>query len=253
VRTGRRTAGLLVSATRRASRTAVALDAIINQAYTHKMLTGRRAGFDTLRQYGGLSGFTSRAESEHDPFGAGHASTSISAALGMACARDLDGKKHQVIADGSESNVAIAGLNYAAMIVGRYSGGVLLERLQRSGLALRPVAADVRSRVWYNPELKSRNFMVPGILAQLLLLMTMLLTSLAVVKEKETGTLEQLIVTPLTSLELILGKLLPFVLIGFLDTGLVLGVAWLLFGLMVSHSSHMARGASETPARKKTA
>jgi ABC-2 type transport system permease protein len=90
--------------------------------------------------------------------------------------------------------------------------------------------------VWYNPELKSRNFMVPGILAQLLLLMTMLLTSLAIVKEKENGTLEQLIVTPLKPFELVLGKLLPFVLVGFIDIVLVLLVALLLFGIRVQGS-----------------
>ncbi len=139
----------------------------------------------------------------------------------------------QLIADGSESNLAITGLNYASQIVGRWSRAILLERLERGGAerVLRPITPDVRARVWYNPELKSRNFMVPGILAQLLLLMTMILTSLAIVKEKESGTLEQLIVTPLTPLELILGKLLPFVIIGFIDIFMVLGVARFLFGI----------------------
>ena len=69
-----------------------------HQAYTHKLLTGRKDRFASLRQYGGLSGFTSRYESEHDPFGAGHASTSVSAALGMAIARDLSGDDYHVIA-----------------------------------------------------------------------------------------------------------------------------------------------------------
>ena len=85
-----------------------------HQAYPHKILTGRRDRIRTLRQGGGLSGFTKRAESEYDPFGAAHSSTSISAALGMAVARDLDGKKHNVIAvigDGAMS----AGMAYEAM------------------------------------------------------------------------------------------------------------------------------------------
>jgi 1-deoxy-D-xylulose-5-phosphate synthase len=85
-----------------------------HQAYPHKILTGRRDRIRTLRQGGGLSGFTKRAESEYDPFGAAHASTSISAGLGMAVARDLDGKTHNVIAvigDGSMS----AGMAYEAM------------------------------------------------------------------------------------------------------------------------------------------
>jgi 1-deoxy-D-xylulose-5-phosphate synthase len=85
-----------------------------HQAYPHKILTGRRDRIRTLRQGGGLSGFTKRAESEYDPFGAAHSSTSISAALGMAVARDLDGKKHNVVAvigDGAMS----AGMAYEAM------------------------------------------------------------------------------------------------------------------------------------------
>jgi 1-deoxy-D-xylulose-5-phosphate synthase len=85
-----------------------------HQAYPHKILTGRRDRIRTLRQGGGLSGFTKRAESEYDPFGAAHSSTSISAALGMAVARDLEGKKNNVIAvigDGAMS----AGMAYEAM------------------------------------------------------------------------------------------------------------------------------------------
>src|SRR5437868_2768223 len=85
-----------------------------HQAYPHKILTGRRDRIRTLRQGGGLSGFTKRAESEYDPFGAAHSSTSISAGLGMAVARDLDGKKNNVIAvigDGAMS----AGMAYEAM------------------------------------------------------------------------------------------------------------------------------------------
>ncbi len=85
-----------------------------HQAYPHKILTGRRDRIRTLRQGGGLSGFTKRAESEYDPFGAAHSSTSISAGLGMAVARDLDGKDHNVIAvigDGAMS----AGMAYEAM------------------------------------------------------------------------------------------------------------------------------------------
>jgi ABC-2 type transport system permease protein len=103
---------------------------------------------------------------------------------------------------------------------------------------------QVQARVWYNPELKSRNFMVPGILAQLLLLMTMLLTSLAIVKEKESGTLEQLIVTPLKPFELMLGKLLPFALVGFIDILLVLVAALLLFGIRVQGSLLLLFGLS---------
>ena len=89
-----------------------------HQSYVHKLLTGRRERFSTIRQYGGLSGFTSRSESEHDPFGAGHASTSISAALGMAIARDLAGDDYNV--------VAVIG-------DGAITGGMALEALNQVG------------------------------------------------------------------------------------------------------------------------
>src|SRR5262252_8707441 len=95
-----------------------------HQAYPHKILTGRRSRTRTLRQGGGLSGFTKRTESEHDPFGAAHSSTSISAGLGMAVARDLDGRTNNVIAvigDGAMS----AGMAYEAM----NNAGALKSRL----------------------------------------------------------------------------------------------------------------------------
>jgi ABC-2 type transport system permease protein len=136
----------------------------------------------------------------------------------------------QIIADGSRSYATIIGLNYAAMIVNRFES-----RLPGGGApGGRGIALE--TRIWYNPELESRNFLVPGILALLLMVMTMLLTSLAIVKEKETGTLEQLIVTPISSRQLILGKLLPFAAIGFIDVLLVLAAAYLLFGIGVSGS-----------------
>jgi len=88
-----------------------------HQAYVHKLLTGRKQQFASLRQYGGLSGYTSRSESEHDPFGAGHASTSISAALGMAIARDLSGNDYNVVAvigDGAiTAGMALEAINQA--------------------------------------------------------------------------------------------------------------------------------------------
>ena len=150
----------------------------------------------------------------------------------------------QVIADGSESNVAISALNYAAVIVGRHSTRIVLDRLDRAGVPLKPVEVKTEARVWYNPELKSRNFMVPGILAHLLMIMTMMLTSLAIVKEKESGTLEQLIVTPIRPVQIILGKLIPFILIGFIDIIMVLVVALLLFGLRVRGSLLLLFGLS---------
>ncbi len=108
-----------------------------HQAYTHKLLTGRRDRFASLRQYGGLSGFTSRSESEHDPFGAGHASTSISAALGMAVARDLAGDDYHVLAvigDGAiTGGMALEALNQAGHL-----GSKLIVILNDNGMSISP-------------------------------------------------------------------------------------------------------------------
>lgn len=108
-----------------------------HQAYTHKLITGRRKQFASLRQYGGLSGFTSRSESEHDPFGAGHASTSISAALGMAVARDLAGDDYHVLAvigDGAiTGGMALEALNQAGHL-----GSKLIVILNDNGMSISP-------------------------------------------------------------------------------------------------------------------
>jgi len=108
-----------------------------HQAYTHKLITGRRALFTSLRTYGGLSGFTSRSESEHDPFGAGHASTSISSALGMAVARDLSGDDYHVaavIGDGAiTGGMALEALNQAGHL-----GSRLTVILNDNGMSISP-------------------------------------------------------------------------------------------------------------------
>ena len=152
----------------------------------------------------------------------------------------------QVIADGSETSSATLGLGYASALVSGYSQNVVVQRLNRLGLpGAQPARINPEVRVWYNPELKSRNFMVPGILGLLLMVMTTMLTSLAIVKEKEVGTMEQLVVTPIRPYQLIIGKLAPFALIGLIDVVLVLvvtifwfhvpvrGSIFLLFGLCV--------------------
>ncbi len=149
----------------------------------------------------------------------------------------------QVIADGSETTSGGIALSYASIIISKFSQNVILESLARRGVSTLPARLSAETRVWYNPELKSRNFMVPGVLGLLLMVMTMILTSLAIVKEKELGTLEQLIVTPLRPSHLIVGKTIPFLIIGVINVVLVVGVAtfffdlplkggfWLLFGL----------------------
>ncbi len=123
-----------------------------HQSYTHKLLTGRKDRFATLRQFGGLSGFTSRSESDHDPFGAGHASTSISAALGMAVARDLSGEDHSVVAvigDGAVSGgMALEGLNQVGHLRSR-----MIVILNDNGMSIAPTVgalARMLSRVRFD-------------------------------------------------------------------------------------------------------
>ncbi len=139
----------------------------------------------------------------------------------------------QALVDGADSNFAVHGLDFLQRACRRYTEGlvgrVLPQLVARTGRALPAVA--IECRVWYNPDLASRLFMVPAVMGVLLLVTTMIVTSMALVKEREQGTLEQLIVTPLRSGELIAGKLLPFVVIGFAEVTLALPFMLLIFGV----------------------
>jgi ABC-2 type transport system permease protein len=143
----------------------------------------------------------------------------------------------QLLADGSESQSAAIGLTYATLVVSREAASTAARRLEALGAAARyrvhAVQVQPAVRVLYNPTLASRNFMVPGVLAMVLMIITTVLTSLSIVKEKESGTLEQLIVTPLTTRQLIAGKLAPFVVISLVEMSFVLAAALALFGLAV--------------------
>jgi ABC-2 type transport system permease protein len=127
----------------------------------------------------------------------------------------------QIVADGTDSNSANIGLGYATALVSSYA-----ETLMARGGAAAPAGGiDPRIRVWFNPQLESRYFMIPGVVALLLLVVTTNLSSMAVVREKEIGTLEQLNVTPLGRTELVLGKLLPYGLAGLIDVVLALAIS----------------------------
>ncbi|HXZ25909.1 MAG TPA: ABC transporter permease [Nitrospiria bacterium] len=136
----------------------------------------------------------------------------------------------QLILDGTDSNTASVVLAYANAIVGDFAEYELQNRLLHVDAALAAYRPDVaiEQRAWFNPNLESRPYFVPGIIATLVLIVTMSLTSMAVVREREVGTLEQLMVTPIRPLELIIGKTVPFAVVGLLDATLiaVLGVVW---------------------------
>lgn len=135
----------------------------------------------------------------------------------------------QVIIDGTDSNTARVAGDYAARVVRSFARGKLVDRLTRLRGPVRnlePVTLQIRA--WYNDNLESRNFFVPGVIASLITIITLMMTSMAVVREKEIGTLEQIIATPIRQFEFILGKTIPFVLVGYVDVVLIVlvGVYW---------------------------
>lgn len=141
----------------------------------------------------------------------------------------------QVIVDGSDSNFGVQGLGYLQKAIRTFAAGLEKRRQSRVGSGPPPVI-NIESRVWYNPGLVSRVYMVPAIMALLLLVTTMLITSMALVKERENGTIEQLIVTPLRSGEIIAGKLLPFVLIGMIELFFALVMITFVFQVRIRGS-----------------
>jgi len=134
------------------------------------------------------------------------------------------------ILDGSDPTAASTALSAATLIGQNHATALLTERLAQRGIepaTLQP-PLDVRTRVWYNPDLLSAYFMIPGVIGMILYAVTSILTATAVVRERERGTIEQLIVTPIRPWELIVGKLLPYVILAFVDTleVLILGRWW---------------------------
>jgi ABC-2 type transport system permease protein len=136
----------------------------------------------------------------------------------------------QVIVDGTYSNTALIALNYANEIITKFSHEHAAPSI-RSGTVI-----DLRTRFWYNPDLKSRNYYVPGVIASIILLVSLMLTSMSVVREREAGTMEQLMVSPIRPFELMLGKTLPFAVISFIDMFLVTAVGTLWFDIPIRGS-----------------
>jgi len=147
----------------------------------------------------------------------------------------------QVLVDGTNSNTAGIIVNYAGRIVSAYTARAVQD-LQNSRIMARaapgkgPVQQSLSSvtavsRVWFNPNLRSRNYFVPGVVVNIIALVTIMLTGMSIVREKEIGTMEQLMVTPIRPIELMLGKMLPFALIGLVDVALVTLAALLIFDI----------------------
>jgi ABC-2 type transport system permease protein len=178
----------------------------------------------------------------------------------------------QIVADGSDASSTNIALGYAANLIAGYAQDLVDQRMDEvPGGPFRAGGIEPQVRVWFNPTMESRNFMLPGIFALLLMIVTANLSSMAIVREREMGTLEQLNVTPLGRMQLIFGKLLPYGAIGLIDATIVLvvivfwfqvplrGSVWLLFamsfvyllttlglGLFVSTISHTQQQAMMT-------
>jgi len=150
----------------------------------------------------------------------------------------------QVIVDGTDSNTASVVMSYAQRIVGEYSRSILEKRLNRlpdlppslKQPFYKKGGIEIQSRAFFNPNLESRNFYVPGIIALLIMLVTLILTCMAIVRELEIGTMEQIMVSPIRPVELILGKTIPFALIGYIDVALVTIVGVFLFDVPIRGS-----------------
>jgi ABC-2 type transport system permease protein len=140
----------------------------------------------------------------------------------------------QVIVDGADANTATTILNYVQALVADHDGRIVARYALKHGRELPGI--DVRARVWFNPELRSTFFLLPGLIAFIMMLSAVVSTALSVVREKERGTLEQLRITPMATTELLVGKTIPYLVVSLLSMTIVLTTAHFLFGLRIAGS-----------------
>ena len=146
--------------------------------------------------------------------------------------RDLEADREttiQVLMDGTDANTATIALGYASAIVTLYSQELIKQKMNRLGVGKIFPPIEPRIRIWFNPDLESKNFIVPGLIAVIMVILAAILTSGTVAREWERGTMEQLISTPIRNAELVLGKLTPYFIIGLLDLGLSVAMGKFLF------------------------
>lgn len=140
----------------------------------------------------------------------------------------------QVLANGSDANTANVALGYQRGIISSYGAELMLTRLSSHGLSSKDIPkVEAKTRVWYNPELKSAYFITPGVIAVVMMLLGSLLTSSSLVREKETGTIEMMISTPIRSIELVLGKVLPYVVVSLVDVVIIVAFGYFLLGVPI--------------------
>ncbi|MFT5730858.1 MAG: ABC-2 type transport system permease protein [Desulforhopalus sp.] len=146
------------------------------------------------------------------------------------------GVEIQLLTDGTDSNSTAIVLGYAGAIVNEFNDIKLKERLNRKGLTTPPVQVSTEMRAWYNANQESHYYYVPSLLATMLFIFSLLLTSIGIVREKEIGTIEQVMVTPIRGVEFILGKTIPYMITGYISMSFMLVVAFFLFGVHVKGS-----------------
>jgi len=158
----------------------------------------------------------------------------------------------QILVDGTNSNTASLVSNYANLVVAGFAARASVDRQRQKIMARSPAgplsgslpSVATQSRVWFNPEMRSRNYFIPGTVVNILMSVTLMLTALGLVREKEIGTMEQLMVTPVRPVELMLGKMIPFALVGLVDLILVTTGAVVIFQVPMRGSLPLLLGGS---------
>jgi ABC-2 type transport system permease protein len=144
----------------------------------------------------------------------------------------------QMIVDGADNNTATIAMNYASAISRAYSSSILMREmeavLRQTNLAIPAIEAE--PRIWFNPNLESVQFIVPGIIAIIMMMVGTVLTAVTIVKEKEQGTIEQIVSSPIGRYELMIGKVLPYAILSYLDFLIIIGASYLLFGVTIKGS-----------------
>jgi ABC-2 type transport system permease protein len=144
----------------------------------------------------------------------------------------------QVIVDGSDNNTATIAISYEIPITQQFSSDIMLHQLQAviGRLNLPIPAIEMEPRIWFNPNLESVQFIVPGIIAVIMMIVGTVLTALTIVKEKEQGTIEQIVSSPIKRYELMVGKVIPYAILAYLDFLIIVGASYLLFGVRIKGS-----------------
>ncbi len=194
-----------------------------------------QASREFISRFGGSRYFSLRAYARTYPE-VERSIDSGEALVGLIVPRDFAGHIEsgraapvQLIVDGSDSNSATIAMGYADVVAQTYSEEVAIEDIRRFGGRRLQLPLGVQPRVWFNADLESKNYIIPGLIAVIMMVIAALLTSLTVAREWERGTMEQLISTPVKGRELILGKLLPYFAIGMLDVLLAVLMGEFLF------------------------